>query len=304
MSELRRTGTTRFNLEAAGAGAGAEDSLLAAVRATAAPDYEVLGEVARGPRDGAVLFLARAAQGGTLVALRLTSGPTPQEFQLELIRQLNRSLPAPEATCAHCGAVLLDWARFCGKCGAPVWGEAGPHTTPRAREDLRAAVEDAAAGRYEILGEMEHGDGPGIVYFARDLRTGRIEALRVRPEGEAEYSIGKTNVLRRLSVSVEAASVPRPPQRRAGPPPQAAPIPASAAASARPAARPAVAPPPKARSPSGAPAPRRPRAVSTPPTRRSLHLPISHVPVPDLPPIVWVLIGAVLLAILLLILIA
>lgn len=296
MSELRRGGT-RFNLPT-GPGAGSEDPLLTAVRAAAAPDFEVLGEVARSARDGAVLFLARAVPDGGLVALRLTRGTGSEQYQLELLRQLDPSLPSPEGTCARCGAAFADWARFCGKCGSPVWGEAGPHASPRAREELRAAVDEAARGRYEILGEMGHSDGPGVVYFARDLTTNRIEALRVRPEGTEEYSIGKTNVLRRLSVSVEAARAPRPARA-----PAPAPAPPPAAATPRPVPPPPTRPPAVVRPPVSAPAPRPPHTSSTG-GRRSLHIPIPNIPLPELPPVVWVLIGAVVFAILLVIVLA
>jgi hypothetical protein len=280
---------------------------VAAVRAAAAPDYEVLGEIARKEHEGAVLFLAKARAGG-LVALRLTRNPTTQEYFLELLKQLDPSLPSPEGTCGKCGASFSDWARFCSKCGTPLWGDPTAHASGRAREDLRAAVEEAAQGRYEILGEMGHSDGPGVVYFARDLTTHRIEALRVRPESTTDFSIGKTNVLRRLSVSVEAprsAAPPRPPAAPRPAPPPPAPPPSGPAASAAlrphsmpsPPARPAqprqpVAPPPRPRAP----------VNDEPERRRSLHIPIPRIPLPDLPPIVWVLIGAVVFGVLLILL--
>ena len=293
MTELRRTGGTRFHLPAVGEGTGPEDAVLAAVRATAAPDFEVLGEVARNARDGSVLFLARAKAGGGLVALRLSRGRGPQEYQMELVRQLDPTLPSPEGTCGKCGAPFTDWARFCSKCGSALWGDAGTHASPRAREDLRAAVEEAARGRYEILGEMGHSDGPGVVYFARNLATSRIEALRVRPEGAEEFSIGQTNVLRRLSVSVESPGAPRPPARPAPPPPP----------QPRPVASPPVRPPAAARPPISVPPPR-PRPPALAPRRRSLHIPLPDIQLPELSPVAWVLIGAVAFAVLLIILLS
>ena len=299
MTDLGQTGNTRFNLPAPGSQPTSQDPVLAAVRAAAAPDYEVLGEIARSVRDGAVLFLARAKVRGGLVALRLSKGSGSQEYLLELVRQLDATLPSPEGTCGRCGKPFTNWARFCGKCGAALWSDAGPLASPREREQLRDAVEEAARGRYEILGEMEHGDGPGVVYFARDLASGRIEALRVRPEGTQEYSVGKTNVMRRLSVSVDAPSAPRPPARPAvPPPPPAAPTPRVPPPAAAPVRPPVVARPPVLTAP---PHTEPPAARSR---RRSLHIPIPDIQLPELSPVVWVAIGAFVFLVLLVILLS
>jgi hypothetical protein len=276
--------------------AESDDALLAAVRATAAPDFEVLGEIARSARDGAVLFLARAAADGGLIALRLTRGSGGGEFLLELVRKLDPTLPSPEGNCPRCGARFVAWARFCGKCGSALFGDA--RESPHAREDLRAAVEEAAGGRYEILGEMKHSDGPGVVYFARDLATGRIEALRVQPEGAEEFSVGKTNVMRRLSVSIQAARDPSPPPRPApAPGPAVPPARAGVVPPGRPPMVPPVRPVPAPRPPIAEP-PASARTQPAPP-RRSLHIPLPDVRLPDWPPVAWVLIVAVVLALLL-----
>lgn len=294
MTELRQTGSTRLSLPAVNVGTEADDALLAAVRATAAPDFEVLGEIARSAHDGAVLFLARAAADRGLVALRLSQGPGSGEFSLELMRQLNPSLPSPQGNCARCGAPFVAWARFCGKCGSALFGDAHARESPHARAELRAAVEEAAGGRYEILGEMRHSEGPGVVYFARDLTTGRIEALRVQPEGAEEFSVGKTNVMRRLSVSIHAAREPAPPPPRpAAPAPPVVPPP-----------RAPIVPPAKPAPVFRPPAPAPPVSAPAQAGRRSLHIPLPNVPLPDLPPVVWVLIGAVVLAVLLVIVLA
>jgi len=300
VTELGETGNTRFNLPAAGSQPTSQDPVLASVRAAAAPDYEVLGEIARSARDGSVLFLARAKVRGGLVALRLSKGSGSQEYLLELVRQLDATLPSPEGTCGRCGKPFTNWARFCGKCGAALWSDAGPLASPREREQLRDAVEEAARGRYEILGEMEHGDGPGVVYFARDLASGRIEALRVRPEGTEEYSIGKTNVMRRLSVSVEAPRAPRPPARPAASPP---PPPAPAPRVPQPAAAPPVRPPVVARPPVLT-APAHTEPPPAPSRRRSLHIPIPDIQLPELSPVVWVAIGGFVFLVLLVILLS
>lgn len=287
MTELGQTGSARLSLPIANVGTGSEDdALLAAVRAAAAPDFEVLGEIARSARDGSVLFLARAAADRGLVALRLSRGSSGQEFSLELVRQLDSTLPSPEGSCPRCGAPFVAWARFCGKCGSALFGDARHRESPRAREELRAALEEAASGRYEILGEMQHSDGPGVVYFARDFATGRIEALRVQPEGAEEFSVGKTNVMHRFSVSIQAARDPAPP----------APAPAPAVPHPPAVAVPPARPAPVARSPASAPPP--------PAPRRSLHIPLPDVRLPEWPPVVWVLIAAVVLALIIIVVLA
>jgi len=308
VSELGHKGATRLNMAVGTAGPRSDDALLESVRATAAPDFEVLGEIARSEHSGSVLFLARAVPDRGLVALRLTRGSGGDEFLLELVRQLDPSLPSPEGNCARCGARFLAWARYCSKCGSALFGDA--RESPHAREDLLAAVAEAAAGRFEILGEMKHSDGPGVVYFARDLASGRIEALRVQPEGAEEFSVGKTNVMRRLSVSLQAA-------RDQGAPPPSAPAAAPRVSPPAPPPRPAPAPAPiptptptpapPVRPVGPAPVPYRP--IVEPPAprqRRSLHIPLPdfQVPdwVPDWPPIAWVLIAAIVLAVIVIIL--
>ncbi len=290
-----------MGLPTGGEGAEADETLLAAVRAAAAPDFEVLGEIARRERDGAVVFLARAAADRGLVALRVTPEPGGMEFQLELVRKLDPGLPSPAGTCSRCGAQFLAWARFCSKCGSAIFGGAEDDESPHAREELRAAVEEAASGRYEILGEMRHAEGVGVVYFARDLASGRIEALRVQPEeGEQEYSIGKTNVMRRLSVSIQTtrAPAPSPPPAPPTPPaPSARTTPASPPPARRPAAPPPTRPPAAARRP----APMMPPQPAPSRRRRSLHVPLPDVRVPDLSPAAWVAIAFVVLIVIIII---
>src|SRR5207245_4229868 len=64
-------------------------------------------------------------------------------------------------------------------------------------EELLAAVKQATAGKFEILGQMSRAQGGGVVYFAREIATGKVEALRLKQEKDQGYSIGLTNVLQR-----------------------------------------------------------------------------------------------------------
>jgi hypothetical protein len=174
----------------------AADELLEAVRDTAGDDYEVFGEIARSP-DGAVAYLARDLADQSLVALRVEPDPRSRDaYLLEVAKQLDSSVPAPADACPRCAAALRSWGRFCTKCGLDLWtGPAPGHKEADAH--VLAAVKEAARGRYEVLGEMHRADGSGFVFFARELQTGRVEALRLRQEAGQQYSIGVTQVLQR-----------------------------------------------------------------------------------------------------------
>jgi hypothetical protein len=209
---LRESGRSRLHLPRVSEVAEPVDDLLAAVTDAAAGDFVVLGHIGRG-RDGTVAYLARDVADGTLVALKATPGGGHNEFVLDVARQLDPSVPAPASDCPHCGTALRGWNRFCTHCGANLWSDrtAGERWN---KTDLLKAVTEATRGKYEILGEMGRSEGGGIVYFARDLATGRIEALRLQQEGGREYSIGLTGVLQRFAGSIATY---RPPGGRSSP---------------------------------------------------------------------------------------
>jgi hypothetical protein len=205
------------------------------------------------------LFLARAASDRGLVALRLTKAGGDQEFQLEAVRQLGSRCRLPRGPPAVRRRFVAGPVR--SKCGSAPFGDAGKPESPHAREELRAAVDEAAAGRYEIWARCAMPRGPGGL-----LRPGpRQRAHRsppVQPEGAEEFSIGKTNVMRRLSVSIQSARGPGP----RAPPAPIGPRPSSAAAP-RPGGHPD---PPCAHGPSArrqVPARPRPRRVESHPSR-------------------------------------
>ncbi len=200
MGILRDTGHTSLNLPSLGQPGAPRDALLEAVREAAAAEFEVYGEIGRGA-DGARAYLARDLADAKLVALKLAPAPASGEFLLDVVKQLDASVPANETRCPRCSAPLRQWARFCTKCGTDLW------TDPSVGQgwsgaELLAAVKEATQGRFEVLGEMRSAQGGGFVYFAKELATGNLVALRLQQEMGEEYSIGMTGVLRPIADSV------------------------------------------------------------------------------------------------------
>jgi hypothetical protein len=213
MGVLRDSGSTRFNLESPGEPGTPRDELLEAVRDMAAGDFEVFGEISRSS-DGTIAYLARDHHDTKLVALRLARSPTGNEYLLEVAKHLDSTVPAPGTGCPRCGAPLRSWGRFCTQCGLDMWtGPAIGHAG--SKEEVLEAVKQATAGKFEILGEMSRAEGAGSVYFARDIATGKIEALRLRQEQDKNYSIGLTGVLQRALASPDKPPLPprKPPRR-------------------------------------------------------------------------------------------
>src|SRR6478609_5850780 len=101
-----------------------EDAVWDALARALAGEYEIVARLGLG-RGGAPVYLAREMVTDTLVALRLpplVSESDNREFGLEVVRQIDSSLPDIETRCSHCGAVLRQWSRFCSKCGRDISG--------------------------------------------------------------------------------------------------------------------------------------------------------------------------------------
>ena len=239
-------GTTRLMLGLDAARADRDAGFLAAVQRAVGEHFEVLGEMGHGAK-GRIVYLAREAGSGHLVALQLTPGESAPdgEVWLEVLRQLDASVPAGEGVCPRCSVALRGWARFCGQCGADLSGvvDASP-------DRLLDAVRAAAGAEYEVLGPMERAEGGGAVYFARERSTGRIVALRLERDATAgareQYSLGRTMVLDKLVESLAGRDATLPPSARA-PTADAPPVPPPLAAPAvLPSLTPLVAPRPGA----------------------------------------------------------
>ena len=183
-------------------GAAGDDHLLHAVKEAAAGEYEILGEMGRGER-GSVLYLSRERASQKLVALQLR--PVGGEFELSVLRELDASVAASPTKCPACDVDLVGWGRFCSHCGKDL---SGMQSRDESREESLAIVRRAAEGEYEVLGEMEQSDGGGAVYFARELDTGRLVALRLTREQESDgsesYTLVVTQVIKPLVASMGA----------------------------------------------------------------------------------------------------
>ena len=198
MSVLRKSGTTRVSLPGVNApGASANDFLEAVREVAAAEHYELLGEIGHG-KDLSIVYLARDLQYKSLVALRLEPG-VGDEYVLEVVQQLDSSIPSVEGNCPKCGTRPRGWGRYCTRCGLDLSGVA---TGIQPTADLLQAVKEAAGDEFEILGEMSRAQGGGRVYFAGEIRTGNIVALRLSREGASDYSLGQTGVLKPLAASI------------------------------------------------------------------------------------------------------
>lgn len=82
-------------------------------------------------------------------------------------------------TCASCGTVLHG-DPTCPSCGDPVRTPAPSETIPALVEEMRARLERAVEGRYELRGLLGHG-GMGAVFLAVELRLDRLVAIKVLP---------------------------------------------------------------------------------------------------------------------------
>ncbi len=255
---LRDNGTAMLNVVPNPA-VSADEAFLRAVQQAAAADFTVLGEIGRGP-DGVIMYLARDTQSNMLVALRLQrEGHQANEFTLELARQLDNSMPAPESKCFKCSHAIRGWARFCSYCGADLSGAAASGTAGES-DAMLAAVKEAVAGDYEVLGQMSRSEGGGAVYFARDRHTKRIVALRLQRDGEGEeFSVGLTSALKPLAASLGVKPVATQLLSSVGAPPPVAP----------PVSPPALSAPPPIPGPPPVPPPRPARRGIGTMTRRS-----------------------------------
>jgi hypothetical protein len=170
-----------------------EDAVWEALARALSGEYEIVARLGLGS-GGAPVYLARELLTDNLVALRLpplVSGNEAQEYGLEVVRQIDATLPDIETRCSSCGATLRQWSRFCSNCGRDISG-ISPATSGQTREQLRQLAQEASAGKFEILGEMTRVEGGGLVYFGREVGTGRVVGLQIEPGPEATVMMTAT----------------------------------------------------------------------------------------------------------------
>jgi len=186
------------------------NTLLQRVLDSVTGTYELLGELGK-DELGLLLYLAREIATGKLVGVSvLQDDDEGTEFTLEVRTTLGETVSVEGSTCPECNTVLPDLERFCFHCGADLSGIVAPEGTPESNR-LLAALSAATTGRYDILGRMDRAARAGTVYFARDLASRRIVALRLRraepgDAAQAEYVVRQTAVFRAPSAGAPALS--------------------------------------------------------------------------------------------------
>jgi hypothetical protein len=171
-----------------------EDAVWNALSRALAGEYDIVARLGMAS-GGAPVYLARERMTDSLVALRLPpleSGGESREFGLEVVRQIDGSLPAIETRCSSCSAVLRQWSRYCAQCGRDVSGLA-PSPGGETRETLRRLARDTASDKYDVLGEMSRAEGGGMVYFGRDRATGHVVGLQLESGPESSPVITTTH---------------------------------------------------------------------------------------------------------------
>lgn len=192
------------------------DKLLDAVREHTAGTLEVFGEIGRGA-NGRIVYLARDIKGpSTLLLLRLDPGSEPNQFDLDRLKTLDSSVPSSGMKCprAACGAVLPGWGRFCPMCAMDLGVTTDPQEG-REPDELLEEIREFAHEEYDVLGSIPRTEGNGLVFFARDRRTGDITALRLEPTSRGSFQVGVTGILPRIA---RAADLQHPPPSATPPP--------------------------------------------------------------------------------------
>jgi hypothetical protein len=146
--------------------------------------------------DGEFAFLARDPTQGRLVVLKCAPGA---RSELTVIDRLDSSVPPPAGGCPVCQTPFAGWDPFCPECGADVTGSIGTPGPGVSREQLLAAVREAAVG-FEVLGYMPRARGGASVYFAREGHGGAIVALRLDqeagPASRSRLTVAATRMMR------------------------------------------------------------------------------------------------------------
>ena len=171
-----RRGATEVFLPAIEEEGAPKDEFLRAVKEAAKGQFEILGELGR-RSGGEIAYLAKDLSQPRLVALRfqLRAGSV-HDYVVDVVRELDGSIPARGAGCLRCTEPLRGWGRFCPKCGYDLSGldVAALSSSKKSVKDLFKSL---AGTGYGFLGEMPRGDGAGSVIFAQP-RDEKSSSLR------------------------------------------------------------------------------------------------------------------------------
>jgi PEGA domain-containing protein len=181
---------------------------LAEVQEAAADTYEVYGELGRSAQGHPVYLAREKTPQGRMVLLDLRlvgQDPTgADEYALDFAGEVQAPGSVTGRICPSCGATDPRSGRYCARCRHNF---ADPTGRPvQSRQELLNQVRQQTSGTYDILGEIDHAAGLGIVYLAQDRSSGALVALRLQYDqaagGREEYSLDVTRSLDELLASV------------------------------------------------------------------------------------------------------
>jgi hypothetical protein len=181
---------------------------LAEVQQAAAETYDIFGELGRGSQGHPVYLARERAADGRMVLLELRrTGRDPsgaEEYALEYAGDVHAPGSVTGRICPSCGATDPRSGRYCGRCRHNFTDPSGRPV--QTRQELLEQVQQQTRGTYDILGEIDHAAGRGIVYLARDRASGAMVALRLQRDqgqpGQEEYALDVTRSLDAILSSV------------------------------------------------------------------------------------------------------
>jgi eukaryotic-like serine/threonine-protein kinase len=200
-----------------------QDEQLAAVRTATADGLAVLALLGRrigdhGRPERTAFLACDQAQGTLVVASVAEKLGAEGRYEITLSHELDSALAGPASTCSQCGRLSLGWSRYCA-CGGDLSGIAPTSRTEQL--ELLERVRQATAGEYEILGGIPYAGAGGLAYFAREIQSGAIVALRMHAHGSFDdgtprFTLSGTEPLVDSS-PVAVGPLSSPPARLAGP---------------------------------------------------------------------------------------